>query len=143
MTCAFARWKSAWIGAVLLALGSLTLATSAWDGTEDDCNSIIIGNPANGLTCDYHDWCPGETEACKKVTDSCPEGSVTTCACADESTTDCCAYYWVFVEETEEEYEVLAGDCDPPDSNCETGTCQDQPIPVPRGCPPKKKADCR
>lgn len=127
-------------GIALGILGSL-LVFPLLDGTEHDCQTEIIGTQQTGysVTCTYHIPCPGDTD-CKKKVSTVEETTVTTCACMDGSTTDCCAAYHLEIEGRTGF--ALAGDCYDQDPNCEPGTCQEVAQDVPAGKPPKFQANC-
>ncbi len=125
---------------ILLAIAvGIYSAAYALDGIGDDCDTIIIGSPPIGFTCDDDDPCPGDT-ACNKVSSTGMGETIETCACQNNSITECCAYYWVTVGA--DSFAVPEGDCDPPNSACDWGTCRNYPIPTPIGQPHMKKAVC-
>lgn len=118
-------------------------AASRLDGTEAACNTIILGDPTSGytMTCDYNSPCPGQAATCDKFTQVIGGDTWTTCTCADGAATLCCMMFYLETAGGGTGY-VLAGDCDPPNSSCQPGVCQEIPIPTPVNRPQRQQANC-
>ena len=132
----------------MLALGALTFSLSfaaphaVPDGTQHECETIIVGDATAGYsyTCDYNNPCPDQDPTCLKVESTVGGVTVATCACADGTWTTCCSMNWV--DDGGQTGYLLVGDCNPPAVACDTGVCSEVPIPTPIGRPPRQTAEC-